>query len=155
MRYLIDGYNLIFTDRHAPNELEGGRKWLLDRLVSFSTRREVVVVFDAPAQEGHAARHHLGPLEVVFTARGETADAYITSLLEHRPKSLQTTVVTSDRHLRKVAVEWGAQVLTPVEFWSRLEVKVSDEGAKPQTISEADRARWLAIFSERLKEQDT
>jgi len=125
---LVDGYNVI---RNTPGlaraeavSLEQGRTALLDRLTARyrHTPHRVVVVFDGDgvAESGQPMRG-LSRGRVIFTQRGETADAVICRLaLEvERPNDpagadagayvrMQTVVVSDDFEVRQGASAHGA-----------------------------------------------
>lgn len=147
---MIDGYNVMFSIRQAPVALQEGREWLISRLLPFSRRREVIVVFDAPIQP-EFSRKHLEGLEIVFTAGGESADAYIISLLAPWSRRKQTTVITSDRILQKACLENGAHCLEPADFWHRMSSRIELIDRKPDAASHFETERWLQIFQDRLE----
>jgi predicted RNA-binding protein with PIN domain len=152
MRYLVDGYNVIFSNAAAPTSPQEGRQWLIRRLIPVSDRHEVVVVFDAPAQP-HFSRHHLGKLEIVFTANGESADAYIAILLEQRERASETMVVTSDRRLQRRCRELGAGFMVPATFWKKAKGKIICAETKPESVPQVEIERWFKIFRVRLESE--
>jgi predicted RNA-binding protein with PIN domain len=110
---LVDGYNVT---KHplgfAERSLEDQRTLLLDLCRRLARRftAAVTVVFDGGAVEPVPTRLPLGPVEVVFTDEGRTADdeivARVNAALPERP----VVVVTSDNELRERVSALGATV---------------------------------------------
>lgn len=113
---LVDGYNVI---RHAPEllaaerrSLASGREALLAQIRAAyqSATHRVIVVFDGdgPA-ETRSPLAGLARGEVIYSARGMTADAVIVRLAaQERLRADDVMVVTCDADLRWHASEQGA-----------------------------------------------
>ena len=102
-KYLIvDGYNVIFAwpdlAQQARSDLDAARRQLCDRLSSYAgfTKCRLVVVFDGYKQPGPGEKVHLNNIQVVYTAQGETADAYIAALAHEIGPSYAVRIATSD-----------------------------------------------------------
>lgn len=102
-KYLIvDGYNVIFAwpdlAQQARSDLDAARRQLCDRLSSYAgfTKCRLVVVFDGYKQPGPGEKTHLNNIQVVYTAQGETADAYIADLAHEIGPSYAVRIATSD-----------------------------------------------------------
>ncbi len=118
---LVDGYNVI---RSAPEllaaerrSLASGREALLAQIRAAYQRtpHRVIVVFDGegPA-ETRSALAGLAHGQVIYTARGITADAVIVRLAaEKRSSSTEIVVVTRDAGLRQYASDRGAATAHP------------------------------------------
>lgn len=122
MHYWIDGYNLLFrfkrTHPDSDLDLQRARQFILEELnekVS-CVQIEVSIVFDATWQIGEGSRSHLGALEILFTAEGETADEYILDEISHLSDPRQETLVTSDKKLASQARSYRAHTQTVEEF---------------------------------------
>nr|WP_122013068.1 NYN domain-containing protein [Maliibacterium massiliense] len=125
---LVDGYNVIhaWDDLRAWMEevsLEAARVKLLDVLLDFqgACGCEVIVVFDAhSAPYLHNARvEDMGALQVVYTARDQTADAYIERLVEvlrTKRRGCTLRVVTGDALEQHTVLALGALRMTAVEL---------------------------------------
>lgn len=101
---IVDGYNMIgawpnLIPFKKKDELEEAREALLKDLSEYAKFKgfEVIVVFDAQFVPGITQTYEQYKLQVVFTAKDETADTYIESLAKERMNVLtQVTVATSD-----------------------------------------------------------
>lgn len=134
MRYFIDGYNLLFKEawgRHSSS-LELARKTLIEELDSLAQtlRLDLIVVFDAPLQSDDIRRGHYNSLEIIFTARGQTADEYLVEVASAYQKGV--IVVTSDRGLAYRVKGSGAQVESVHDFIAHLRKKWRNKLAKQQ-----------------------
>ena len=109
MDIIIDGYNLIGSERGLRGDLEHQRNWLLQRLLLYQQVRghTVVLVFDGwktglideVSENKHGVR-------IVFSRQGEKADSVIVRLA--RAKGSGCVVVTSDREVRRAVEKFGA-----------------------------------------------
>jgi predicted RNA-binding protein with PIN domain len=110
---LVDGYNVTKHPLGFPERsLEDQRTLLLDlcrRLARRSTAA-VTVVFDGGGAEPVPTRVPLGPVEVVFTDEGRTADDEIVARVNAAPPERPVVVVTSDNELRERVGALGATV---------------------------------------------
>jgi predicted RNA-binding protein with PIN domain len=110
---LVDGYNVTkhpagFADRG----LEDQRTLLLDLCRRLARRfgAEVTVVFDGGTVGPVPTRLPLGPVEVVFTDAGRSADDEIVARANAAPPERPVVVVTSDNELRARVGALGATV---------------------------------------------
>lgn len=172
MKYFIDGYNLLFKEAWARscNSLEDARRQLIQELDSLATtlRLDITVVFDAPFQDDELRRGHFRSLEIVFTAKGQTADDYLAHIVEGL--GTRAVVVTSDRGLKRrikdSRVENVHEFIVELRKKSRKKaipkpVKLAPTAPKiipkPEktTLSElpplGDLVAWEAIFTGKIK----
>jgi predicted RNA-binding protein with PIN domain len=135
MHLIIDGYNLLgFAGRmgHAANTATGSRgtvstsreaarELLLRDLAAYRQRKghAVTVVFDG-WKEGFPAEHHehRAGVKVIYSRRGEKADAVIQRLSEEYGSDC--AVVSSDREVADFAKGRGAFVISASEFAATL-----------------------------------
>ena len=127
MRFLIDGYNLLFAigkvgPRSGKDAFPNARRWLFKRL---RDRRipgaEAVVVFDgAGGLEGGEG------IRVLFSGK-ETADDVIEELIEGESVPHRVTVVSDDRRLRQAGKRRGCVVLGCLDF----DALLTRAGGKP------------------------
>lgn len=121
--FVVDGYNVINNwqdfSRFREENLEHARELLKEKLIEYVSFKGYagIVVFDAQEVQGAAAVEKLGPLEVVFTGEGETADSWI----ERRVYGLvrkggKVFVVTSDYAEQLNILGSGAYRVSAREF---------------------------------------
>lgn len=171
MRWLIDGYNLMYAAGAVASKNAGGaalrrrRRQFLNSLASAlgsQQARETTIVFDAnspPADFDLETSYK--ELHLIFALGDENADARIEQLIaaHSAPKSL--TVVSTDHRVRRAASRRRARTLTADQFLDELERmgrKQADEPAKDAPASRApdrnaslssdETAYWLSEFAE-------
>ena len=100
---VVDGYNMIFAWQElrplAQQDLDAARRRLQDLLSSYAgfKKHTVVLVFDGYKNKGSIGEKTVsGSLRVVYTAEGETADAYIQALAAEVGRSYTRRVASSD-----------------------------------------------------------
>ena len=100
---IVDGYNMVFAWQElrqlAREDIDAARRRLQDLLSSYAAfkKHTVVLVFDGDRRKGSPGEKTVeGPLRVVYTAEGETADAYIQALAAEVGKSYTLRVASSD-----------------------------------------------------------
>ena len=138
---IIDGYNLLFhLESEAEKEkngrregaerkledrdLDAKREILMNRLSSYAgfAGHEIILVFDAyRVRGGQGSKETDGPLHLVYTAEGETADACIERLVSEIGKNERVSVVTGDGLIRLTAARSGVLRIGPGEFRTELE----------------------------------
>ena len=125
---IVDGYNVIFAweplARIAREDLEAARRGLLDALSSFAgyKKHRIVVVFDGWKQKGNPGeKGRFHNLQVVYTKEGETADAYIESLIAQIGKNYAVRVATSDGLVQISSLRSGVLRMSARELWEEIE----------------------------------
>ena len=100
---IVDGYNMIFAweelAQTAKSDLDAARRQLCDALSSYAGFRKcrLVLVFDGYKAKGNpGTREQIHNIQVVYTAEGETADAYIESLAAQIGSNYNVRIATSD-----------------------------------------------------------
>src|SRR5687768_1396263 len=139
MNIIIDGYNLIGSERGLRGDLEHQRNWLLQRLSVYQQVRghTVVLVFDGwktglideVSENKHGVR-------IVFSRQGEKADSVIVRLA--RQKGSGCVVVTSDREVRRAVERFGAAAIYAGEFSQilrNLELSAETDGQQDERRS--------------------
>ena len=131
LEIIIDGYNLIRQShslkRLDAQSLEQGREALLKRLVAYHQVRghPITVVFDGwGGFEPSSTRTQHKGIQVVFTARGETADEWIQARVR---KVQYGAVVTSDREIQQHAERAGLVAIPSRSFEQRMEAALVAE----------------------------
>jgi uncharacterized protein len=130
MHVIVDGYNLLgFAGRMGSRsgsrvragDMEAARETLLRDLATYRQRKRhaVTVVFDGWQQGFSVERHeHRTGVEVIYSRRGERADAVIQRLAEQF--GAEAAVVSSDREVTDFARAHGAFTLSAAEFAASL-----------------------------------
>jgi hypothetical protein len=118
---LIDGYNFIGRQKGLRGDLEAKRRKLLSDLSRYHQLKgyPITVVFDGWRSEWpmeHEER--VMGISVIFSRRGERADAVIARLSQEMGNSC--LVVTSDREVQKAARDSGGTAIFSGEFENRL-----------------------------------
>ena len=160
MRYLIDGYNLMYAGGHLGKRLgPGGFRKVRTRFLNdladalgLVDAHQTTVVFDASSAPGDIPRTltHMG-LSVVFAVDNENADERIEELIagHSAPKSL--TVVSSDRRIRQAAGRRKSLAVTADDFWVELDARKrrrAREPVPPPPDAPADRPRERVLTPE-------
>ncbi len=110
---LVDGYNVTKHERGFPDlTLEDQRTLLLDLCRRLARRwgAEITVVFDGANVAPVPTRLPLGPIGIVFTDAGRTADDEIVARVNAAPSERPVVVVSSDNELRERSAALGASV---------------------------------------------
>lgn len=112
---IVDGYNMIgawsMLSHLQQDEIQLARDLLLEELSNYAKYRDiqVMVVFDAHLVPGITTVFDKFELQVVFTADGETADAYIEREVARFVGPLsRVTVATSDMAEQWMVLKQGA-----------------------------------------------
>lgn len=151
MHYFIDGYNLLFHSSFESKTLKEGRKQIIDSLMD--TKFSLTLVFDGKGAD-LPDRTHRGSLEIVYTLKGQSADAYILEALSLVKNPKVYTVVTSDKKLASVCCQMGAYAQPIDSFLALLKKsRIFTKPEKPFKDSERESNRLLKIFMELDKNQ--
>lgn len=161
MRFLIDGYNLLFAmgvlgKRTGSAVLEHARQRLLGLLAGAhgNAAVHVTVVFDAARPPpGLAAEHVYKGIHVVFAVEQEQADDLIEQLIRQASAPKNLTVVSDDHRLRDAAQRRRCVVLGCGEYldWldrQRRPRRAPEQPAKPENVSQSETERWLREFAD-------
>ena len=124
---IIDGYNLIFAWDElralAAERLDLARERLGDLLSGYAayTGRDTVLVYDGFRTAGNpGSKSEMHGIRTVYTAEGETGDAYIERLVGEIGKNETVRVVTSDSLIRLSALRAGVLRCSSKEFAAEL-----------------------------------
>ena len=115
---IVDGYNVINVRKPVRESrgLEDARRALTDRLHDYAgwSGQRIVLVYDAWLSDRmQRSVEKRGPLTVVFTMKGETADQYIERLCDELSddvelRRVELRVATSDLIEQTIAFGRGA-----------------------------------------------
>jgi uncharacterized protein len=121
LHIVVDGYNVIGSDKGLRGDLEGKRDRLIEQLQRYRQKKgyPVTLVFDGwrsgwPTE----VQRHTGGIRVIYSQQGETADNVIKRLA--REMGSGCVVVSSDREVRRSAEGSGAAAVYVTEFSARL-----------------------------------
>lgn len=161
MRFLIDGYNLLYAVWPGEMRLVRPRAWprlrqrLLDRLDSRfgNDARSSTVVFDAAHPPTDApAEADSRRLHVRFAVGYPSADDLIEDLIRTDSAPAGLTVVSDDRRLRDAARRRGCVVRGCLDFFEQIErppvpePPAEEPPTKPDAVTPADVDYWLKEF---------
>ena len=130
---IVDGYNIIFAWEDlaatAVHDLDAARRGLLNALSSYAGFKKcrTVVVFDGYKVKGNpGAKEQFHNLQVVYTAEGETADAYIESLVYEIGSHYNLKVATSDSLVQLSSLRSGVLRMSARELRREVEETCKD-----------------------------
>lgn len=173
MRFLIDGYNLMFAQgllgqRFGPDRFRKVRTRFLNELADALGAVDAhltTVVFDAaaPPEDRPHEMTHKG-IQVLFAIDDENADERIERLIAEHTAPRSLTVVSSDNRIRQAASRRRAKALTADEFLASLDERKRSRLAPPAAAAEprrdaplsaAETEYWLRQFGSLEAEPDT
>jgi len=129
---ILDGYNLIGSEKGLRGSLELRRNQLIRQLQQYRQRKgyPITVVFDGWRSGWiHEVEERTGGISVIFSQLGEKADSVIQRLA--REMGSGCVVVTSDQEIRRAVEASGAVAIYAGEFTAKLrnlEIEIEDEG---------------------------
>lgn len=160
---VIDGYNLIFAHPKAPDvsrpgALEKARGRLLQLLAEHHAWKsiQITVVFDGrlepPPDLPRFGRQY--GIDIVFSAKGVTADTVIVDTVEKAEHPRSFRVVSSDRAIVAAVRKLGAATTPSTEFWGEIEARrakrqkdVEEEvDPKMHGLTKGETEAWLREF---------
>ncbi|TAK07513.1 hypothetical protein EPO44_03905 [bacterium] len=118
---IIDGYNLIGSEKGLTGNLEAQRDSLVRQLQRYQESKgyPITVVFDGwRSGWRHEVEERSGGITIIFSQLGEKADSVIQRLA--REMGSGCVVVTSDREVRSAAEASGAVAIYAGEFSAKL-----------------------------------
>ncbi|OFW55516.1 MAG: hypothetical protein A2W01_05115 [Candidatus Solincola sediminis] len=145
---VVDGYNLVHSQPRLKAALREGheqaREALIKELSPLASPGRydlLMVVFDAAgsSQLEPAVENRLGII-VVYTRRGQSADAFIEAAVKHLVTEAEVEVSTSDRAVRDVCAGFGARPLDPSTLLELGEEASSDISREIQDMKKDNRS---------------
>ena len=161
---IVDGYNVINVRKPVRESLvlEDARRRLTDRLHDYAgwSGQQIIVVYDAWLSDRtqRSIENH-GPLQVVFTMKGETADCYIERLCDELEDDIsmrraEVRVATSDLIEQTIAFGRGAGRISSRELLMEMDMATANRsgnmgsaGKRSNTVAD----RLPADIRERLE----
>ena len=120
MIILIDGYNLLPNLSVKGDTFEAKRENMIAQLMDFVevNPAKIILVFDGQRNPSmHRGNETRGPIKVIFSAQGETADDVIEDLISKRKgKARDHLLVSSDRRLQEFAAEKDIKWMNSQKF---------------------------------------
>src|ERR1700679_3644862 len=113
--YLIDGYNCLFRLAKSKSDLKTKRLQFIETLNDLvsSLRLNATVVFDSADPSSRIpTRGHFDALEIIYTTKELSADAFILEKIQSAQDPERFTVVTSDRELAARCKAYKAKILS-------------------------------------------
>ena len=160
---LVDGYNVLgaWPELSKGRPLTDARDALIHRLHDYAgySGQKVVLVFDAwqsdRMQRSIEAR---GPLTVVFTQKGETADHYIERQCDEYARAvelgrLEIRVATSDNTEQTVVFGRGAIRISSRELIYEMRQARQDGGKYIRPAAVSGRSTVLEHLPEAVRDQ--
>ena len=161
MRYLIDGYNLMYAlglvrQNGGRAAWDRARSTMLDWLAeqTGTSAAQVTVIFDAQNSLGGVVEESHRGLRVMRD-RGRTADDMIEDLLQDERSPETLTVVSNDSRVREAATRRGSDVRRCREYIDELlnpqrprhvPAAVDPAAEKDIRATDAEREEWLRAF---------
>ena len=125
---IVDGYNIIFAwddlAEMAKHDLDAARRKLMDDLSSYAgfKKSRVVLVFDGYKRKGNTGeKFTFHNIQVVYTAEGETGDAYIEALVAEIGTNFNLRVATSDSLVQLASIRSGVLRVSARELLAEVE----------------------------------
>ena len=125
---IVDGYNIIFAwedlAKIAAADLDAARRALMDTLSSYAGFKKcrLILVFDGyKRKENPGEKFHFHNIQVAYTPEGETADAYIESLVADIGKNYAVRVATSDALVQLSSLRSGVLRMSARELLTEIE----------------------------------
>ena len=128
---IVDGYNVLNAWRSdlGGATVNDAREELTHRLIDYAgySAQKVVVVYDAYLADRRArSQEEYGPVRVVFTQKGETADQYIERLTDSLWREIdldriEVRVATSDLIEQTVVMGRGAARMSARELIAEMQ----------------------------------
>lgn len=148
---VVDGYNIIYAwpefEKFRESGLEHARYNLISKLANYSplSGKKIFVVFDAHQVKSSIDRiETIDSVEVIYTQQGETADAFIESLVGRLLNEGNVYVATSDWAEQGIVFGRGAYRLTPGELL--LEVNRTRQESERHYVKSVPSESYLENF---------
>lgn len=146
---IVDGYNVLnawrSTQGMSARTLADAREKLADRLMDYAgfSGQKVVLVYDAwMSDRAKRTEEETGPLTVVYTRKGETADQYIERLCDRFKEraelgQMEIRVATSDLVEQMVVLGRHATRLSARELLMEMDQVEKSGRARPENAPRA------------------
>ena len=161
-KIIVDGYNVIHADAELKQLLGAGidraRGELVDWLSDYVGMRDVrvTVVFDGRGGLMDSEAVVGGRLQLVYSARGQSADDVIVEMIESHPNPREFIVVTSDMaDIGRKTRALGATLMSSRDFLARIDQPPAARNHRAeQSQGEVDVDYWLDQFGDSSREDE-
>lgn len=160
---LVDGYNVLgaWPELSKGKPLVDARDALIHRLHDYAgySGQKVVLVFDAwQSDRMQRSIEERGPLTIVFTQKGETADHYIERQCDEHARAveigrLEIRVATSDNTEQTVVFGRGAIRISSRELIYEMRQARQDGGKYIRPAVKSGRSTVLEHLPEAVRSQ--
>ena len=130
---IVDGYNIIFAwdtlAETAKSDMDAARRQLCDILSSYAGYKKcrLVLVFDGYKNKGsQGEKSQFHNIQLVYTKEGQTADAYIESLVDQIGRNYSVRVATSDSLVQLSSLRSGVLRMSARELWEEVQIAQKD-----------------------------
>ena len=155
-KIIIDGYNMIHRvpklNQFLEKSLERARHELILLLKSYLVRAKVQIILVFDGQYSFLGTFEDNPnskLEVIFSKHPMKADPLIKAMIDKEKNKKTLTLVSDDVDIVNHARGQGTQVLSPVDFYHRIEKRIYKNELHNKydiNLTEEEIAEWLEIF---------
>ena len=158
MHYLIDGYNLFFS-LTEENPTRNTRLELIETLekLTYHAHINASIVFDSrdDVASNYASVIDHESLEVIYSARGQSADEYIIEFVSALKEPKRVCIVTNDKAIIMQVKQYGAHNKSLAAFLSQLKPKKPSNHTYKQTpsLTNEENKALLQTFEKRYKNQ--
>ena len=155
MPLILDAYNVLYFGYVLPKKYalltapQVGQ--LLDRL-NFHPG-PIYIVCDGTPKPTEDQSLDLGRSRLIYSGKGREADDVIDEMIDREPHRKQTTVVSNDRFVQRIARHGGCHVLGSEEFMREVATALRtaldarhSEAAGPEKPTSADAEAWMKKF---------
>ncbi len=154
MKYLVDGYNVLFHLKEIAH-LQTNREELLEAFShSLSCFKErVEIIFDGTHfLDEQSGLQYFPAFLVAFSSHQQTADEYIIEKIAYSKSPKNLTVITNDQGLARKAKELLAHVQSITWFLEKIRKKNKVKKEKPTVDSDWHMERLKKIFEQKGRE---
>jgi uncharacterized protein len=141
LHLIVDGYNLMGVRGGLRGDVEVKREALIRELAGYRQRKgfPLTVVFDG-WRSGYSTEQSewRQGIEVVYSRRGEQADAVVKRLAEQY--GADCAVISSDREITNFARAHDSTIITSGQFETRLQMSGSRPAARKEIAEDEDLA---------------
>ena len=148
---IVDGYNLIYhwakLKRISDHSLEEARELLIHDLENFSgfMGYATTLVFDAYARENKEETiTKIGKMTIVYTAKDQTADAYIERFIYELPRLSSAKVVTSDYAMQQIVLGKGFERIPSRELIMAIKKAKEEMTIQNKQEQKTMQTNWLS-----------